>query len=177
MASRHARALSSAGAWRCAAPAELMRTSIVPSVRQTSSAAASAASDWRRSAATGWTRCPAAFSCRRAASRFSGLRDTMATWAPSRANAAAQASPMPLLPPVTSTTLPSSSRFILCLLKHEGGIVLRDRAWHGEKCTELVHSLSDEMHYLMQNFIHAGEETGSAWAKNRYDRAYSITIK
>src|SRR5262245_45199760 len=48
-----------------------------------------------------------------ARSRFSRLRDAMATLAPSARKARAQARPIPLLPPVTRTTLPSRSSFTM----------------------------------------------------------------
>jgi hypothetical protein len=47
-----------------------------------------------------------------AASRFSRLRETSATFACSLANACAQAYPIPLLAPVTTTTLPLKCRSI-----------------------------------------------------------------
>src|SRR5882672_9569528 len=48
--------------------------------------------------------------CATAVSRFARSRETIATFAPSSRNARAQARPMPLLPPVTSTARPFSSR-------------------------------------------------------------------
>src|SRR5439155_902090 len=44
--------------------------------------------------------------------RFASLRDAIDTRAPSRANARAHARPIPLLPPVMTTTFPSNPSFI-----------------------------------------------------------------
>ena len=84
------------------------RTSIGPSCRSTVSIAFSAASLETRSAATVTTEGMTA----RAADRFASERDAIATFAPSATKALAQASPIPLLPPVTKTFLPASPRSI-----------------------------------------------------------------
>ena len=115
IAARQASGVRSSGGVRFAAPAELTRTSIGPSACSTSAAMRRAFAGSIRSAATlttspAW---PAAFSWRSAATRFTLLRETIATFAPSARNAFAQASPMPLLPPVTSTTLPFNPRSML----------------------------------------------------------------
>src|SRR5262249_3983490 len=61
-----------------------------------------------------------------AAARSGARRPVMNTCAPSRANCFAVASPMPLLPPVTSATFPSSLPMPCLLLRPRRSGVLRD---------------------------------------------------
>lgn len=97
-------ALRSSGAVRLAAPAELTSTSISPGAATASSTmrAASAAPARSATVATGAWR--AAGIAASAASRSARLRATSATLAPAAAKACAQARPMPLDAPVTTTT-------------------------------------------------------------------------
>ena len=91
-------------------PAALLTTmSSRPSSRIVRSTAASTASGWRTSAASGRQRRPvAAAICSAAAARFSGLRLTIATSAPCRARASAIPRPIPVPPPVIRATLPEN---------------------------------------------------------------------
>ena len=97
-----AAAFSSSASVRLAAPAEFTSTSIGPSSASARATIAAAAAASVRSAANVCTS-PKAL---RAASRFACERETMATRAPSARNARAQASPMPLLPPVMRMFFP-----------------------------------------------------------------------
>src|SRR5690606_33619612 len=123
MAARHLAASRSSGSWRRAAPALLTRMSIGPISVSMRSMTCAAACGSDRSAAYTATLWPLACSCARACSRPCGSRATMATYAPSAANALATARPMPLLPPVTTVILPFSFRFIL---RSQGTMAVND---------------------------------------------------
>src|SRR5262249_37683925 len=87
----------------------------------------SAASASERSASIVRTGCAPLARRARAASRFARLRDTRVTFAPSSTNACAQASPMPLLPPVTTTMRSRRSRSIARLFDALAAARGRDR--------------------------------------------------
>src|ERR1700686_3114133 len=95
-----------------ATPAFTNKTSILPSFCETSAYSLSMSASLATSPCTATTPFPIVFT---PSSRVFLLRPRMATFAPSSCNRFAVASPIPLLPPVTTATFPSSLFMVISL--------------------------------------------------------------
>src|SRR3989454_6382007 len=116
---------------RRADPALLTRTSVGPKSFSVCFTAVSASFIRAKSARTVITSNPSFARFCRACSRFASLRDAIDTRAPSPANARAHAKPIPLLPPVMTTTLPSNPSFIALPFSGERFLDFSKLLFHG----------------------------------------------